>query len=246
MLSCYNVHNYDCKKNDILACMISFLNRMQATELGDMCNQVLERIAQRVANVHPLAEGRQGSTQEAFLKQMPPSFNGTTDPLEAERWVFKMEKIFKFLECIDSQKVNYATYMFDGPIELWWKSKERIFLEGIGGNAQISWAEFLKKFYDQYFIECFRDKQATAFDELVQGSMGVAQYETNFTELSRFAPHLVTIEALRVKKFHKGLNFKIKEHLTTAQVHGYKNLVVLAEVVEEDIQELARIRTTMK
>ena len=76
--------------------------------------------------------------------------------------------------------------------------------------------------------------------------MGVAQYETKFTELSRFAPHLVTIEALRVKKFHKGLNFKIKEYLTTAQVQGYKNLVVLAEVVEEDIQELARIRTTMK
>lgn len=178
--------------------MISFLNRMQAAELGDMCNRVLGRIAQRVANVHPPAKGGQGSTQEAFLKQMPPSFSGTIDPLEAERWVFKMEKIFKFLECIDPQKVNYVTYMFDGPIELWWKPKERIFLEGIGGNAQISWAEFLKKFYDQYFIECFRDKQATAFDELVQGSMGVAQYETKFTELSHFAPHLVTIEALRV------------------------------------------------
>jgi len=25
-----------------------------------------------------------------------------------------MEKIFKFLGCTDSQKVNYATYMFEG------------------------------------------------------------------------------------------------------------------------------------
>nr|XP_023898139.1 uncharacterized protein LOC112010013 [Quercus suber]POE53741.1 hypothetical protein CFP56_23281 [Quercus suber] len=76
--------------------------------------------------------------------------------------------------------------------------------------------------------------------------MGVVQYETKFTELSRFAPHLVTTEALRVKKFHKGINFKIRECLTTSQVQGCKNLVVLAEVVEEDIQELARIKTTME
>ena len=49
---------------------------------------------------------------------MPPSFSGTTNPLEAESWVFKMEKIFKFLGCTNSQKVNYATYMFEGPAEI--------------------------------------------------------------------------------------------------------------------------------
>ncbi|XP_065632309.1 uncharacterized protein LOC136068715 [Quercus suber] len=41
-----------------------------------------------------------------------------------------MEKIFKFLECTDSQKVNYATYMFEGPAEIWWKSTKRLLLEG--------------------------------------------------------------------------------------------------------------------
>ena len=91
--------------------MMSFLNRMQASDISNVCNQVLEEIAQRAANIHPPAGASQGSTQEAFLKQRPPSFSGTTNPLEAESWVFKMEKIFKFLGCTDSQKVNYATYM---------------------------------------------------------------------------------------------------------------------------------------
>ena len=127
-----------------------------------------------------------------------------------------MEKIFKFLGCRDSQKVNLATYMFEGPAEIWWKLAERLLLEGRGDNTQISKAEFVKKFYEQYFIERFRDKQAENFDELVQGSMGVAQYEAKFAELSRFVPHLVSIEALRVKKFRKGLNFKIKQRLTTS------------------------------
>ena len=226
--------------------MMSFLNRMQASDISNECNQVLEEIAQRVANIHHPAGISQGSTQEAFLKQMPHSFNGTTNPLEAESWVFKMEKIFKFLGCTNSQKVNYATYMFEGPTEIWWKSAKRLLLEGRCDNAQISWAEFVKKFYDQYFTKHFRDKQATNFDEIVQGSMGVAQYEAKFTELSCFAPHLVSTEALRVKKFRKGLNFKIRQHLTTSQVEDYKNLVILVESKEEDIQERTKMKAELE
>ena len=103
----------------------------------------------------------------------------------------------------------------------------------------------MKKFYDQYFTERFRDKQATNFDRLVQGSMGVAQYEAKFTELSRFAPHLVSTKALRVKKFRKGLNFKIRQHLTTSRVEDYKNLVILAEAVE-DLQEHTKIKAALE
>ena len=68
----------------------------------------------------------------------------------------------------------------------------------------------MKKFFDQYFTERFRDKQATNFDRLIQGRMRVDQYEAKFIELSRFAPHLVSIETLRVNKFRNGLEFKIR------------------------------------
>ena len=115
--------------------MMSFLNRMQASDISNECNQVLEEITQRVANIHHPAGISQGSTQEAFLKQMSHSFSGTTNPLEAESWVFKMEKIFKFLGCTNSQKVNYATYMFKGPAHIWWTSVERLLLEGRGDDA---------------------------------------------------------------------------------------------------------------
>ena len=94
-------------------------------------------------------------------------------------------------------------------------------------------AEFVKKFYDQYFTKHFRNKQATNFDRLVQRSMGVAQYEAKFTELSRFAPHLVSTKALRVKKFCNGLEFKIRQRLTTSWVENYKPLVVLAEAIKD-------------
>ena len=103
----------------------------------------------------------------------------------------------------------------------------------------------MKKFYDQYFTERFRDKQVTSFDRLVQGSMGVAQYEAKFTKLSRFAPHLVSTKALRVKKFRNGLEFKIRQRLTTFLVEDYKILVVLVEAVE-DLQEHTKIKAALK
>ena len=123
--------------------------------------------------------------------------------------------------------------MFEGPAEFWWKSEQRLLLQGrTDANAKIGWEKFLK-FYDQYFNERFR-------------SMGVSQYEAKFTILSRFAPHLIATKVLRVKKFGKGLNFKIREGLTTTQNQDYKNLVALVEAMEEDVQESARIRTTME
>ena len=76
--------------------------------------------------------------------------------------------------------------------------------------------------------------------------MGVAQYEAKFTKLSRFAPHLVSTEVLRVKKFRNRLEFKIRQRLTTSRVEDYKTLVVLAETVEEDLQERIKIKTALE
>ena len=64
--------------------------------------------------------------------------------------------------------------------------------------------------------------------------------------MSRFAPHLVSTKALRVKKFRKGLNFKIRQHLITSRVEDYKNLVILAEAVEEDIQERTKMKAALE
>ena len=60
------------------------------------------------------------------------------------------------------------------------------------------------------------------------------QYEAKFTELSRFAPHMIDTEEHKVDKFLDGLNFNTKERLTAANITEYKNLVHIAEQVECD------------
>ena len=48
------------------------------------------------------------------------------------------------------------------------------------------------------------------------------------------------------RNFCKELNFKIRQRLTTSRVEDYKNLVILAEAVEEDIQERTKMKVALE
>ncbi len=186
-------------------------------------------------------------TQEIFLKQRPPSFAGGLNPLEAEGWIQKLEKIFEFLGCTDEQKVKFATYMLEGLAEFWWKSEKRLLLGGRTKiEAPITWDKFVESFYEHYFTKTFRAKQAKLFMGFQQGSLSVVEYEAKFTELSRFSPHMVDTEEHKVDKLFDGLNFNFKERLTTANITEYKNLVHTAGRVELDVYELAGRRAQNK
>jgi hypothetical protein len=97
----------------------------------------------------------------------------------------------------------------------------------------------VESFYEHYFTKTFIAKQIKLFVNFQQGSLSVVEYEAKFTELSRFAPHMVDTEEHKVDKFLDGLNFNIRERLTAANITEYKNLVYTAERVERDVHELA-------
>ena len=46
-----------------------------------------------------------------FKRLSPPAFEGTTEPMEAKKWIIEMEKVFRVLECSGVEKVAYAAYM---------------------------------------------------------------------------------------------------------------------------------------
>lgn len=48
---------------------------------------------------------------------------------------------------------------------------------------------------------------------LVQKNITVAQYESKFTELARFAPHMVQDEIMKVSKFELSLRLTIQGKL---------------------------------
>lgn len=72
-----------------------------------------------------------------------------------------------------------------GQAQIWRESKERDLATLC---VIIAWVMFLKEMQNQYIPSVVKDRKATEFANLVQGSMMVTKYDTKFEELSKYAP----------------------------------------------------------
>ena len=73
-------------------------------------------------------------------------------------------------------------------------------------NEGVTWDRFKEIFFEKYFPQCIRDRKVSEFEQLKQGKMTVAEYETNFTELARYAPHMIDTDYKKARKFEGGLD----------------------------------------
>ncbi|XP_028092598.1 uncharacterized protein LOC114292774 [Camellia sinensis] len=129
----------------------------------------------------------------------PPIFLGGIEPLKAETWLLEMEKLFEVFPYTEIQKVLLVTYTLKDEARRWWLLIRNT-------NANMTWARFNEIFYEKYFPQCFRDQKASEFQELKQGRMSVDEYEAKFTELARFAPHMVDTDYKKARKFEGRLD----------------------------------------
>ena len=55
----------------------------------------------------------------------------------------------------------------------------------------MTWEEFERLFLDIYFGEVVKHAKMMEFEHLIQGTMSVLEYESRFSELSRFAMGMI-------------------------------------------------------
>ena len=202
--------------------------------------EVVEKHVSTSGTVKPKDAEIEGCTIEQFRKLGPPSFLGNPDPTEAESWIMQMEKIFDVIGCTEVQKVSFASFMLKGVAKHWWRStKKTVPLEE---DEILTWTVFLDAFYEKYFPESVRDEKEVEFMELIQGNKTVLQYEAKFTELSRFAPHIVADDVRRAKKFQRGLRPSIRTRMAALRLKSYSEVVETAKVVEKECEDYQRIR----
>ena len=88
-----------------------------------------------------------------FKRLSPPTFEGTTEPMEAEKWIIKMEKVFEVLECSEGEKMAYAAYMLRGDAYAWWRLED----DKHGQETEPwTWELFKSVFYEKYFPKSIR------------------------------------------------------------------------------------------
>ncbi|XP_027118548.2 uncharacterized protein [Coffea arabica] len=91
-----------------------------------------------------------------------------------------------------------------------------------------------------HYSEERQEKREDEFIKLRQGTSSVAEYETQFTQLSKFAPELVVSEQKRIRRFIQGLNVEIQKDLAAAQIDTFKDALEKAQRVE---QARSQVRT---
>ena len=139
-----------------------------------------------------------------FLRQSPPTFKGSLNPLDADRWIRRVTKVFDGLGVAEDFKVGLATYLFDGEANHLWES-----VKIRRDISALTYEEFDQIFQDKYFSKSVRDKMKGDFLALQQGSTNVVEYERRFTELSRYAMEFISTEANRAKHFEQSLRSAI-------------------------------------
>ena len=135
-----------------------------------------------------------------------PYFSSTSDPIEAEAWILKIEKFFDVINCPEEQKAFYVAFMLDKEADHWWHMTKRL----LEDQGPIVWRQFKETFYKKYFPDSVKPQKVGEFVRLEQKDMTVAQYEAKFTKLSRFALQLIAIEEENALKFQDGLKPYLK------------------------------------
>ncbi|TYK26718.1 gag protease polyprotein [Cucumis melo var. makuwa] len=72
-----------------------------------------------------------------FRKYNPTTFDGSLeDPTRAQLWLSSLETIFRYMKCLEDQKVQCAFFMLTDRGTAWWETTERM----LGGDVgQITW-----------------------------------------------------------------------------------------------------------
>ncbi|XP_028052840.1 uncharacterized protein LOC114257278 [Camellia sinensis] len=156
-----------------------------------------------------LERRKEPTSIKQFQDLKPTTFIGSPNPLVVEAWVRDMEKIFRTLPCTERQKVTFATFTFKDDAQEWWLitlEKEDI------------------------------EQKASEFIHLRQGTMTVAEYESKFTQLARFATYVIPTEARKARKFEAGLDLEIKDRLKVFKLPTYAAVVDRAYIAEKGLK----------
>ena len=177
-------------------------------------------------------------TLTRFLRFNPPRFKGEPDDRKAEAWIQEIEKIFRVLNYSERQQVKYATFLFEDAACYWWRIIEREWNEeGIDWTWEAFKAEFLQKFIPQVL----RDAREREFMNLIQGAMTVMDYEAKYNRLIQYAPHIITDERRRTRKFIEGLKPELRRALVSCDLPNYNRAVEKAMGIENEFQELQKL-----
>ena len=79
------------------------------------------------------------------------------------------------------------------------------------------------------------------FEHFIQGTMTGMEYESHFSELSKFALGMLTKEGEKARRFQQGLRPAIRNRVVPLAIMDYSELVKRSLLVERHIEDTYQI-----
>ncbi|XP_031121034.1 uncharacterized protein LOC116024251 [Ipomoea triloba] len=189
--------------------------------------QVLANLLQQQAT------NNQASYFERFRRVNPPTFDGGPNPLVAIRWIKEVEKLFAAMQYPPEIKLGVTIPLLQGNAEHWWGVTRASYPDG----DHITWEEFKRVFYRNFFPDSVRRVLENEFLNLVQGDMTVLEYAHKYIELGEFFPIYMSNEETKANRFENGLRSTIRNHMSSNVYHSYQEVFDSAIKVEARLNE---------
>ncbi|XP_071920667.1 uncharacterized protein [Coffea arabica] len=159
------------------------INRMT-----DLLARLVDQQGQVPGNQQRDPEVGEDRALERFQKFAPPKFLGGPEPEVTENWFERMEDIFAALHYSEERQVTFAIFQLEGAARSWWNV---VRAKWEREQTPRTWLNFTREFNEKFLPPLIQEKREDEFIKLRQGTSSVAEYETQFTRLSKFAPELV-------------------------------------------------------
>ena len=151
-------------------------------------NEALLRISQDMARVlerltapkAPIDTVRRHGVEEFHGSNMEESN-------KAEFWLEKLQRIVEEVRCPPNHRVTCAVSLLQDSAYDWWK----LVLRSPRLPDPIPWEFFFQEFRAKYVSDMYRETKWKQFLNLKQRNLSVAEYEKEFSHLSKYAPESV-------------------------------------------------------
>ncbi|XP_073035190.1 uncharacterized protein [Primulina eburnea] len=173
-------------------------------------------------------------TLAQFSSYFPSRFDSSETDERAEEWIERIEQIFVTAPCARSAWLRLATFQLSRNVLLWWQTTEA----GLRAQGRtVDWDVFRSRFLDKYFSIAARQKKEREFEDLRQGSMSVAEYESRYSALLKYVPHVATNVHAKMRHFLKGLKLELFDRVQSNNPVSFEDAVTSAEMAELVMQE---------
>ena len=97
-------------------------------------------------------------------------FLGSKDPVEAEKWLKRTERVLNMMQCTPDEKFDYAVSLLQGNAYDWWETVPNATVQ----PPILQWEDFLQEFRDNYMPEVYQDEKRKEFLNLKPNNMSIA------------------------------------------------------------------------